>query len=213
MPKTTRPGELEEGLRDRFVICYQGSMSARRGLFESIAAIDLIRERAPDVLLLLLGDGSAVPALRSLVQRRGLEQHVRFQGPVPQEQVLGFLRAADVGIVPLPDRWDWHVSSPLKLAEYLCAGLPVILTDIRAHDLVPSDAPFAFRSPSARPDQLASAMLAAWERRPELPALGRRARRWAMARLTWPAKLAPLEATLEALVQAPARESLHRSPR
>jgi len=213
MTRTPAPAELEALVRDRFVICYQGSMSPGRGLFEAVAAIDLVRERAPDVLLLLVGGGSAVPALRSLVRRRGVAQHVRFQGPVPQDRVLPFLRAADVGIVPLPARWEWHVSSPLKLAEYLCAGLPVILTDIRAHDLVPRDAPFAFRTPSASPDHLASAMLAARDRRAELPALGRRARRWAIARLTWEAQLAPLEETLTSLAPASANGSPRRSPR
>ena len=75
------------------------------------------------------------------------------------------------------------------------------------------DAPFAFRTPSASPDHLASAMLAARDRRAELPALGRRARRWAMARLTWEAQLAPLEETLTSLAPASANGSPRRSPR
>ena len=116
--------------RSRFVLLYHGTMTPNRGLFESVEAMARVRASAPDALLLLLGSGSAVPALRAEVARLDLEEHVRLLPPIAHDAVPGVARTADVGLIPLPPRWEWQMSSPLKLAEGLCLGLPVILTDI-----------------------------------------------------------------------------------
>src|SRR2546426_10799628 len=138
------PRELPQEFRHRFVVLYHGTMTPGRGLFEAVEAIDVARGVAPDVVLVLLGTGSAVPDLRRLVRDRGLQDHVRILAPVSHTRVPEFIRAADVGLVPLLAIWEWEISSPLKLAEYLCLGLPVVLTEIQAHRIVPADASFAF---------------------------------------------------------------------
>jgi hypothetical protein len=75
----------------------------------------------------------------------------------------------------------------------------VVLTDIVAHRIVPSDAPFAFWSPTAEPEGLAAAIQAASSRHAELPALGREAKMWAAPRLGWSAQLGILEQVLLSL--------------
>jgi glycosyltransferase involved in cell wall biosynthesis len=177
-------------------------MTPGRGLFESIQAIDLARIAGADVSLVLLGTGSAVPELKRLVVERGLQGHVQFVAPVPHARVPEFVHAADVGLVPLPPLWEWQISSPLKLAEYLCLGLPVVLTDIKAHRIVPSDAPFAFWAATADPPRLAAAIIAAYRRRTQLAGLGREARAWAEPRLGWSPQLGVLEHVLSSLEPA-----------
>jgi glycosyltransferase involved in cell wall biosynthesis len=191
-----RPTERDPG-GNRFVVLYHGTMTPNRGLFESVAAVDRIRASAPDVLLLLLGSGSAVSALREEVVRLSLEDHVRFLPPVAHDAVPDLIRGADVGLVPLPPRWEWQMSSPLKLAEDLCLGLPVVLTDITPHRIVPRTAPFAFWAGDGTPEELGAAILAARSRRAELRALGEEARTWAGPRLRWSTQLEVLERVLE----------------
>jgi glycosyltransferase involved in cell wall biosynthesis len=201
-PTPAWPRELPRALRDRFVVLYHGTMTPGRGLFESIQAIDVARTAGADVALVLLGTGSAVPALERLVEERGLQAHVRFVSPVPHARVPEFVNAADVGLVPLPPIWEWQISSPLKLAEYLCLGLPVVLTDIQAHRIVAPDAPFAFWAATADPPGLAAAILDAYRRRSQLPGLGREARAWAEPRLGWSPQLGVLERVLSSLEPA-----------
>lgn len=201
-PTAPWPMELPQEFRHRFVVLYHGTMTPGRGLLEAVRAVDLLRASGAEVALVLLGGGSAVPALHRLVRDRGLQDHVRFVDPVPHHRVPEFIGAADVGLVPLPPRWEWEISSPLKLTEYLCSGLPVVLTDIVAHRIVPSDAPFAFWSPTAQPEGLAAAIRAAHDRHPELPALGRQAKVWAAPRMGWSAQLGMLEQVLLSLHRA-----------
>jgi glycosyltransferase involved in cell wall biosynthesis len=197
------PPELDPSVRQRFVVIYQGSLSAGRGLFEAVQAVSLVRRSLPDVLLVFLGDGSARRDLQVQVESLGLRDHVWFLDPVPHERVSEFLGAADVGLAPWPATWDMEVNRPLKLAEYLCFGLPVILTDVASHHVIPADASFAFWAPAARPSEIADAILAAHRRRAELPALGAMAKAWALPRLGWSPQFAILEDVLTSVVQGP----------
>jgi glycosyltransferase involved in cell wall biosynthesis len=200
-PAGPRPRELE----GRFVVIYHGSISRGRGLIEAVEALPIVAAEAPDLTLALLGSRSALGELRRLAARLGVQDRVVFLDPVPHDRVREVLECADIGLVPLPRKWEWELSSPLKLVEYLCAGLPVALTDISAHRIVPPDAQFAFWAPSADPEALASALLTAYRRRAQLPELGRQAALWARPRLGWAPQLAVLERTIRAAVEGRGR--------
>lgn len=57
--------------------------------------------------------------------------NVHLMGPIPHEKLPGALKESDAAI--LPKRLDGytHHSSPLKLYEYLAAGLPVVSTPMQ----------------------------------------------------------------------------------
>jgi glycosyltransferase involved in cell wall biosynthesis len=194
------PPEMDLSARDRFIVIYHGSMSRGRGLFEAVEAVSLVRPEAPDILLVLLGDGPARSELRSHAERRGLRDHVWFIDPVPLERVPEFLGAADVGLAPWPSTWDMEANNPLKLNEYLCHGLPVVLTDAAPHRMVPSSAPFAFWASRAAPAEMGEAMLAAYRARQDLRELGNDARRWARPRLGWATQFDILANVLSSMV-------------
>jgi glycosyltransferase involved in cell wall biosynthesis len=193
------PPELDVRAKDRFVVIYHGSLSRGRGLFEAIEAVSLVRPKAPDILLVLLGDGSARRELQDDAERRGLRDHVWFIDPVPLDRVREFLCAADVGLAPWPSTWDMEANNPLKLNEYLCYGLPVVLTDAAPHRMVPASAPFAFWAPSATAIDMAEAIQAAYRARLELHELGRAARRWARPQLGWAAQFEILAKVLSGI--------------
>jgi glycosyltransferase involved in cell wall biosynthesis len=207
LPAPSWPAELDPGLRGRFVVVYQGSLSAGRGLFEAVRAVDIARREVPDLTLLFLGAGPARSELATAAERLGLGPHVAFVDPVPHDRVPEFLAAGHVGLAPWPATWDMEVNSPLKLAEYLSFGLPVVLTDTVPHRIVPPDAPFAFWAPRCDPESLARAMADAAHRRDELAALGRRAREWASTRLGWAAQVDILEEALRRAVARPVHQA------
>ena len=45
---------------------------------------------------------------------------------VPRNEIQSILAANHIGILPMPDIPVWRISSPLKLAEYLAAGLLIV---------------------------------------------------------------------------------------
>ena len=57
-----------------------GGAAARKGLDRLIAALPAIRQRHPDAILLLVGDGPERPALETMAAHLGLSRYVRFAG-------------------------------------------------------------------------------------------------------------------------------------
>ena len=111
------------GLGDAFVLGWVGSFRpfhALHRLVEAAAGLE-------GVTLLLVGDGPERPA----VEARARELGVRavFTGTVPHLDLLRYLAAMDAAAVIAPDHGEFHYS-PLKLAEYLAAGLPVVAPDV-----------------------------------------------------------------------------------
>lgn len=76
----------------------------------------------PPLRLLLVGDG---PCREATVRRAAeLGVDVRDTGPVPPDAVPGLLAGADVAVAPYPAGDAYF--SPLKVMEYLAAGLPTV---------------------------------------------------------------------------------------
>jgi glycosyltransferase involved in cell wall biosynthesis len=74
-----------------------------------------------------LGDPAGAPsAWRELVAL----PNVHAFGPELQEALPAWLRHADVALIPFLDNEHTRGSLPLKLWEYLAAGLPVVATDL-----------------------------------------------------------------------------------
>lgn len=107
------------GLEGRFVVGWTGSFRTFHAVEIAVRAM----ARVPDAVLLLVGDGPERRRVEDLARRDGVE--VRTTGTVPHADVPAHLAAMDVGLVAASPGDNFHYS-PLKLAEYLAAGLPVV---------------------------------------------------------------------------------------
>lgn len=175
----------ELGFKDRFVIMYHGILSPNRGLQQAIEAIAIVRKSHPEVMLFLLGKGSAQTQLEELVRNLGLEKHVLIHPPVPFEQVPKYIKSVQAGILPFPDLDWWNTSSPIKLFEYLSMGKPVIVTDIEAHRAVLNNMKCGLFVPNHQPVNIADGIKSILEKASELTAMGVIARDNAIKHFTW----------------------------
>jgi glycosyltransferase involved in cell wall biosynthesis len=114
---------------DAFIAINQGSgMNVDRGLEEAVEAIAGMSE---EWMLLLVGSGDAIPALKESVRTRGLESKVVFVGRVPYAQLLQYTAAADVGLSLDKDtNINYRFSLPNKLFDYLHCGIPVVTSPL-----------------------------------------------------------------------------------
>jgi glycosyltransferase involved in cell wall biosynthesis len=104
------------------LILYQGGFSPNRGLPELIRASRALERGA----LVLMGWGTLEGELRLLVDELELRDAVRFIAPVPQDELLGWTRQADIGVIPYrPVGLNNVYSTPNKLFEYMAAGLAI----------------------------------------------------------------------------------------
>jgi len=124
---------------------------------------------------------------------------------VPHAAVPGLLAAADIGVAPFaPDQfralelgWFW---SPIKIFEYLAAGLPVVTGDIEELRALLPDEVANFYRPSD-PLALAEAIMELEADRPAVRHMSKAARALADEQYTWDHQAAAVEAVLQSAVQ------------
>jgi len=120
---------LRLGLGPRFVVGFSGTLKPWHGVDHLLRAVARARQDEADIELLLIGDGPERENLTTLARHLGLAEHTHFVGSVPHDQVGRHLAACDVLTAPYGPL-EQHYFSPLKVAEYLAAGRPVIASAI-----------------------------------------------------------------------------------
>jgi glycosyltransferase involved in cell wall biosynthesis len=134
------------------IVCRQEDGKGTREVIESLP---LIHNAYPQATLDIVGGGSAVPELKRLTERLGLEDRVTFHGHVDHESVIELLKQADLFCYPTAAPEGF----PKVVLEALACGLPVITTPVSvlAH-LVSADIGFLLRSRD--PKEIAAAVCA-----------------------------------------------------
>lgn len=123
----------DERLAGRRVVVYLGSLGLAREPGFMLEVIAKVRNRYPDVLLVLAGDGDAPDEqlwLRRRIDELGLQQHVWLTGWLPQAEALRLVKRAELGLSPIPRGPLYDVSSPTKALEYLALAVPCVGNDI-----------------------------------------------------------------------------------
>lgn len=105
------------------VLLFQGNICSNRNVGTAVEMMKYLKHG--EAVLFIVGSGDAVPALCEQVKRLGLEKRVVFVPAVPQKELFAFTSNADVGIIAyLPITLNLKYATPLKLFEYIAAGLP-----------------------------------------------------------------------------------------
>jgi glycosyltransferase involved in cell wall biosynthesis len=110
------------GLEGRLVIGFVGWFRPWHGLEMLVEAFHAGELADAGAALLLVGDGPAMPELRQLVKRLGLENSVVFSGPLPHAEVARFVALFDLAAQPAANPY----CCPMKIIEYLALGKPVL---------------------------------------------------------------------------------------
>lgn len=89
-------------------------------------AVRALAAAHPQGSVVLIGrDGDRGP-----VAKLGELANVHVRPPIPREELIAVVAAADLGLVPHVRSEQTEAMSPLKLFEYLGAGIPVAATDL-----------------------------------------------------------------------------------
>ena len=112
-----------------FTVGFVGTLKPWHGLPTLVEAFALLHRRAPSTRLLIVGDGPERPRLESELCARGLREVTHFTGAVVPREVPGLLASMDVGVAPYPMLARFYFS-PLKVYEYMAAGLPIVASRV-----------------------------------------------------------------------------------
>lgn len=112
-------------LGDAFVVGFVGSLKPWHGVEVLLRSVERLVHDDPRVRLLVVGDGPAAESLRDLALRLGIKDRVIFAGALAHDEIPVALRAMDVAVAPFIDIPGFYFS-PIKLFEYMAAGLCVV---------------------------------------------------------------------------------------
>ena len=101
-------------------VCYVGGITKVRGVGEVVEALEQV-----DVQLKLAGEISPAEFESELKSKKGWAK-VDFAGFVDRNRIRGILQASKAGIVTLYPIKNYIDALPVKMFEYMAAGLPVI---------------------------------------------------------------------------------------
>lgn len=139
---------------DRFVLMTACVLLSWKRVDRAVRALPLVLRERPETVLFVLGDGEERPRLEKLARDLGVAQAVRFEGAVPQEQVVRYLWAADV-FLSLNDLSN--VGNPLL--EAMACGKPIVTLDRGTTERLIRTGETGLLLDSGEPERVAPALL------------------------------------------------------
>ncbi len=175
-------------------LLYVGSLSLERNIHSLCQAVIEANREGMKFIFTIVGSGEAQDYLRQIAHDSN--NTVVVKAPVPRHEVPSVLAQGHLGVLPFPDEEKFRVSSPIKLFEYMAAGLPILATRIVCHTDVLGEEPFVFWAEQADGKDFLIALQQIWNHVESLPQMGKQAAA-AAQNWTWHSSALRLKAAIE----------------
>lgn len=196
LPHTFAPLETdadEDQSEREFDVVFVGTVTAPRLKF-MLRAAELVAQKRPRFRWLFVG---LERALLEWVERnydpRFVAEHLCLRGRVPFEEVARSFRRCRIGFnYHPPDKKHLAVAIPMKVLEYMAAGLAVVSSSLpELRDLLGSGNRYAMLIGSDSPDDYAAAITHLLENTEDAARMGREAQSLVRSKLAWQTCEAP----------------------
>jgi glycosyltransferase involved in cell wall biosynthesis len=104
-------------------ICYVGGLSQYRGVYEIIKSLEISKAK------LNLAGNFEDKAFEEKCRNLKGWANVNYHGFVSRNEIVKILNKSKIGMVTLPPLVNYIDSLPIKMFEYMLAGIPVIASD------------------------------------------------------------------------------------
>ena len=116
----------ELGWSDKLVITYVGAHGVANHLIQVIETAELIKEKLPHVLFVLIGGGMQKEMLMEEAKKRSCT-NVQFFDPVPKKEVFKYIMASDFGASVLKKVDTFKTIYSNKTFDYMSCRKPIML--------------------------------------------------------------------------------------
>lgn len=114
------------GMEGKFVVSYIGTLGLAHGLETLIDAAERLQSVAPEVLIMLVGEGADRERILALAQSKQLKNLV-FVSQQPREMIPSYISASEACLVMLRGKEVFETVIPTKMLEFMSCARPVIL--------------------------------------------------------------------------------------
>jgi len=127
-----QPGPLDNWVRrkhnlgTKFVVTYVGAHGVANALMQLVEAAKILKDKDPDVQIMLVGDGMQKTMLIEKAKAWELN-NITFAEPVPKSQIGDYINASDVCTAVLKKCDTFKTVYPNKVFDYMSAEKPVII--------------------------------------------------------------------------------------
>lgn len=111
---------------DVIKLCYIGSITEDRGIFNIIDVIEEVN-KSHECILNLAGPCDEI-ILNQLKSKKGYK-YVKYHGRLEQLEAFKLLNESDIGMITILDRGGYRNTNPNKLFEYMMFGKPFIASN------------------------------------------------------------------------------------
>jgi glycosyltransferase involved in cell wall biosynthesis len=160
---------------DRPIFITVRRLDARMGLVNLIEATNTVRQKYPNVLVLMAGKGYLRPVLEASIEQHGLQENVRLLGMVSESDLPIYLASANMFVLPTENLEGFGLAT----IEALAVGIPVIGTPIGATPEILKPIDPNLLTADTTPAKLAERLLYWLDRQDQLDDLGKRCRQFA----------------------------------
>lgn len=133
-PTIFTPRSPDPRRTNEFVMCYPGTLSWHQGVDLAVEAVDALRDKAPQLRLLLIGDGPERENLKRMIRERHLEDRITLAGMIPLEQVAVTMANVDLGVVPKRRDSFGNEAFSTKIMEFMAMAVPVLAARTRVDE-------------------------------------------------------------------------------
>jgi glycosyltransferase involved in cell wall biosynthesis len=168
---------------------YVGSLSKERGLEVLLEAGKRLKQAHPEARLHVLGylDFSGIREDYASVDRWDV-CGVEYKGLAGHREVPKWLRRARVGLIPLFPTPNYTRATPVKLFEYMLAGLPVVASDFGIIRSIVRETGCGLLVPPGDPDALSAAVEILLRDPAKAAEMGQKGRRAVLEKYNWGAE-------------------------
>ena len=117
----------EHGLENRFVITYVGAHGVANHLIQAVETAELLHQRRPEVLFLMIGEGMEKAMLKKEAEKRGITNSIRFIDSVPKKEVFKYILASDAGASILKKVDTFKTVYSNKTFDYMSCKKPIFM--------------------------------------------------------------------------------------